>query len=225
VTTTPTRRVGRPVDLARKDRRREEILEAAGRLFAKRGYSETTTQVVADDLAVGKGTIYRYFPDKRSLFLAAAERRMQQLAATILASVEGISDPLERVAEVVHSYLVYFDAHPEFVELQIQERSQFKDRHKPTYFEYRDANIGKWHEVFRELIAADRIRNIPVERIADVISDLLYGTMFSNYFAGRRRSPEDQTRDILDLVFSGILSDTERAKRQAAKAAGQVEAR
>ena len=32
------------------------------------------TQALADRLGVGKGTIYRHFPSKRALFLAAADR-------------------------------------------------------------------------------------------------------------------------------------------------------
>src|SRR5262249_57454593 len=62
---------GRPQDPARRERRREEILEAAARLFAEHGYSETDTQGLADLLQVGKGTLYRYFRTKRELFLAA----------------------------------------------------------------------------------------------------------------------------------------------------------
>ena len=45
-------------------RRREEILEKAIKLFAKHGYGGTDTQQLADELRVGKGTLYRYFPSK-----------------------------------------------------------------------------------------------------------------------------------------------------------------
>lgn len=214
MSTVPKRRAGRPPDVALKDRRREEILEAAGRLFAERGFSRTTTQVVADYLGVGKGTIYRYFPDKRSLFLAAVDRLMRGLTDAIRGHVDQFEDPLERATLGVRMYLAYFAEHPEFVELLIQERAQFKDRPKPTYFEHRDASIGRWQEVFRSLIAADRIRDIPVERITEVIGDLLYGTMFTNFFAGRNRSPEEQARDILDIVYFGILSESERKARE-----------
>jgi hypothetical protein len=67
--------------------------------------------------------------------------------------------------------------------------------------------------VFRRLIAAGRVRPIPVERITEVFSNLVYGTMFTNYFAGPSKSYEAQTRDILDIVFGGILSDSERTRR------------
>src|SRR5438132_597738 len=57
----------------------EEILEAAAELFAKHGYADTDTQLLADKLGIGKGTLYRYFPSKRELFLAAADRVMVRM--------------------------------------------------------------------------------------------------------------------------------------------------
>ena len=65
----PAKRPGRPKDEGLAARRCKEILDVAARLFAARGYQNTDVQVVADELGVGKGTVYRYFPSKRELFL------------------------------------------------------------------------------------------------------------------------------------------------------------
>jgi len=213
VKTAVNRKPGRPANREIRMRRQEEILDAAAKLFAKRGYSEANTQQLADVLHVGKGTIYRYFPTKRELFLAAADRMMQKLTAAIDASIEGIEDPVDQMAEVVKTYLAFFNDHPEFTELLIQERAQFKDRKQPTYFAYRDANVERHREHIRALIGRGRLRDVPEDRIGDVIGDLLYGTMFTNYFAGRSRSPREQADDILDIVFHGVLSDAERKRR------------
>ena len=199
----------------RRARREEQILDTAVQLFAEHGYSETDTQLLADKLRVGKGTIYRYFPSKRELFLAAADRVMRSLRECVDASIEGIDEPFERIAVAIRAFLTFFAEHPEYVELLIQERAQFKDRKKPTYFVHREANAQRWRALYRTLIAEGRIRDIPVERISDVVGNLLYGTMFTNYFTGQRSSVEEQAKDILDIVFHGILSDSERQRRAA----------
>lgn len=182
----------------------------AARIFAERGFPGTDVQEIADELGVGKGTVYRYFPTKRKLFLAAVDRAMRRLREQIDASAAKAGDPLERIVLAVRAYLAFFDANPAFVELFMQERAEFKDRKKPTYFEHRDANESSWQEVLRELASEHRIRDVPVQRITDVAGDLLYGTIFTNYFAGRRKSLEQQAQDILDIVFHGILADNER---------------
>lgn len=207
-----TRKLGRPADPELWKRRQEEILDAAASLFATHGYSETDTQVLADTLGVGKGTLYRYFPSKEDLFLAAVDRVIRRLVETIEAGVANVADPLGRIEKAIQLYLRFFAEKPERVELLIQERAQFKDRKQPTYFRHREANVGKWREMYRELIAAGRVRKVPVERISDVISQLLYGTIFVNYFNGQPKPSDEQARDILDIVFHGILTDVERGR-------------
>jgi len=203
---------GRPRDDELIARRREEILEAATRLFAADGFARTDVQAVADELGVGKGTVYRYFETKEALFLAAADQAMHRLREAVHAVVDEQADPLEQIAAAVHAYLAYFDAHPECVELLILERAAFKDRKKPTYFEHRDANVGRWHELFRGLVATGRVREAPVEEFTETISDLLYGTIFTNHFAGRREPMELQAHRILKTLFLGMLSEPERAR-------------
>jgi AcrR family transcriptional regulator len=199
----------------REEVRREEILDAATSLFAEQGYSDAVTQALADRLGVGKGTIYRYFPSKRDLFLAAADRVMRKMRQQVDASLDGIDDGLARVSKAIEAFLTFFADNPELVELLIQERAHFKDRKKPTYLIHKDVNVERWRVLYRALIAQGRVRDMPVERITDVISDLLYGTMFTNFFAGQLKPSQEQARDILDVVFCGILSESERRRRSA----------
>ncbi len=212
--TATKRGPGRPVNHEIRSRRQEEILDAAAKLFAANGYSEANIQELADLLQVGKGTIYRYFPTKQELFLAAVDRLMKRLSEAIDRCIEAIEDPVDQIAGAMKTYLTFVAEHPEIAELLIQERAQFKDRKKPTYFVYRDAHTERRRELIGAVIAEGRVRDVPVDRIGDVIGDLLYGTMFTNYFAGRDRSPAEQAEDLLDIAFYGILSDSERSRRR-----------
>ena len=191
-------------------RRREEILDKVAGLFAKHGYFETDTQFLADQLQVGKGTLYRYFVSKEEMFLAAVDRVMRKLHERIVQQSSEVEDPLDQIRKGIHAYLAFFAEHPEFVELLIQERALFKDRKKSTYFQHRDVYVKRWQELYRSMGAKGLIRDIPAERITDVIGDLIYGTTVANIFSGRRASPEMQTRNILDIVFFGILADSQR---------------
>jgi AcrR family transcriptional regulator len=210
---TAERRLRRSGDDTLRESRREQIMDEAARLFARLGYSAADTQLLAEKLGIGKGTIYRYFPSKQDVFLAAVDRVMRRLHDQIEATIEGVADPLDRIAGAIRAYLAFFADHPDFVELLMQERAQFKDRKKPTYFVHREANVEPWQALYRELIAQGRVRPMPVERIIDVLSDLLYGTIFTNYFAGRSKPCAEQAHDILDVVFHGILSEPERSHR------------
>jgi AcrR family transcriptional regulator len=203
--------------------RKEEILRIATELFAEQGFSDAVTQALAERLQIGKGTIYRYFPSKRELFLAAADRVMRKMQEQILARIAGVEDGLEQVARGITAYLSFFAAHPEYVELLIQERAQFKDRKRPTYFEHREVNVQRWRRFYARLIADGRVRDMPVERITDVLGNLMYGTMFTNFFAGQVKPVEQQAEDILDIIFQGILTDRERGRLTAGETASAAE--
>ncbi len=194
--------------------RREEILIQAARLFAERGYSNCDTQLLAETIGVGKGTVYRYFPSKKALFLAAADRVMRMLREHVEAQVDSIEDPFLQIRGGIRSFLEFFAEHPAFVELLMQERAQFKDRTRPTFMEHRQSNVVRWREVYRKLIDEGRVREVPVERITDVVGNLLYGTIFTNYFSGAPKSPDAQAQDIIDIVFNGILSPDERTRQK-----------
>ena len=204
------KKLGRPADPEHCARRREEILDAAVQQFALHGYADTDMQEVADSVQIGKGTIYRYFPSKRELFLATTDQIMRKMRKDIDLQIAEIVDPLDRVRRGIRAFLGFFDNQPAFVELLVQERAYFKDRKKPTYYEHLEVNVERWRTLYRRLIGEGRVRNMPVERITDVMSDLLYGTIFTNYFSGRSKSLEAQAQDIVDVVFWGILSGPER---------------
>jgi len=189
--------------------RREEILTHAARLFAQYGYSETDTTLLAETVGVGKGTVYRYFPSKRELFLAAADRVMRMLRAEVEESIAKIDDPLHQIRAGVQSFFAFFAEHPECVELLMQERAQFKDRTESTIIEHRRLNVERWREMYTNLIAAGRIREMPVDRITDMVGNLMYGTIFTNYFSGAAKSPAAQADDVIDIIFRGILTPQE----------------
>jgi AcrR family transcriptional regulator len=75
----------------RPDERPTELLEAALRIFAERGYANTRLEDIAAAAGVTKGTIYHYFDTKEELLLRAIEHNHERAFG-----------PLERVLEERH---------------------------------------------------------------------------------------------------------------------------
>jgi len=212
MTTVLKRNPGRPPDEALRERRCSAILKQAASLFAKHGFTDTDVQWIADALGVSKGTIYRYYPSKEKLFLGAVQEGIGRLKEEIDAARVGITDTLEEIRATAVAYLRFFKKNPQLVELFIQERAEFREKHVPIYFQQKDARRALWRERLSRLMAQRRIRNVPIEQVIDFWGDLMYGTMFTNHFVGRRKPYAAQARDILDIFFNGILSDKERSR-------------
>jgi AcrR family transcriptional regulator len=215
--TLPEKRLGRPRDEGLTSRRQEEILQAAARHFAQKGFAETDVDSIAADLQIGKGTIYRYFPSKQELLIAVVERGMAGLQEDMDRCLAEFTDPLALIEAAIHRFLAYFERHPELVELFIQERAVFQERRKPTYFAAHETKSGPWRAMYEQLVAAGRCRPIPLALDQDVVNDLMFGTILANYFTGRNVSFETQARGIIDIVFNGLLTDAERVRRATAQ--------
>jgi AcrR family transcriptional regulator len=186
---------------------RDNILAAVAKVFAQRGYHGTDMGLVAETLQSGKGTLYRYFPSKEELFLAAVALGLRRLREAVDASTAEAPGPWEQVSWAISTCLTFFDANPEFAELLIQECAEFPDRTRRTWLTHRDAALGAWQEVYSSLMAHDRVRPMPAERSFDVVSALVCGAVFRRGLTESGGGPEGWVHDVLDVVFNGILSD------------------
>ena len=85
--------------------KRERILAAAERVFAKRGFFAARVSEIAKDAGVADGTIYLYFRSKDDLLVSIFERVMSDAIAEGRAALAGIADPLERLRRIAHLHL------------------------------------------------------------------------------------------------------------------------
>src|SRR5580700_4099869 len=132
---TARAKVGRPVDRSLPQRRRAEILAAATAFFARHGYQDADIELLAEEIGIGKGTIYRYFPTKDRLFRSALKRGLIALHEAVKAVNRDHlgaepDDGLELICRKVIAYFAYFDRHPEIIELMVLERAEFSGRGK-----------------------------------------------------------------------------------------------
>lgn len=190
----------------RRAQKRQAILDTAARLFAEHGYADCDMERLAAELKIAKGTLYLYFPGKQDLFFGCVDLGMRQMQAVVREAADSTSEPFEKLSRGIRAYLSFFEEHPHYVELLIQERAIFRDRKRPTYFEYRDESRKYWRDLYRDLMSQGQIRSdLPVERILDTIGGQLYGTMFTNHFIGRSVSLDEQYQSILTILLKGIL--------------------
>jgi AcrR family transcriptional regulator len=92
----------------RRERRRretrEKIYQAAMRLFAERGFHETTTEAITEAADVGQGTFFNYFPTKQHVLIVLSEKQLKKLAAARQEAEAGkssIQDVLRRFMRAI----------------------------------------------------------------------------------------------------------------------------
>ncbi len=101
---------------ARAELRRDEILDAAERVFAEKGYHEAGIADIAADLGIGHGTFYRYFRNKHDIAATVLERVVTHIAEAGLVEDPESSTTLEEYREqtvrILERMFGLIDEHP-----------------------------------------------------------------------------------------------------------------
>ena len=194
-------------------RREEEILAAAKRIFAQNGFRRTKIDQIAEELNVGKGTIYRYFKDKKSLFLAVFEQGMARLSQTIKDNVAPITNPQIKVATAVRTYFEFFENDRQLIEILMQVRSEFKDDYRRVFLTLYSDYIVRIQENLRNGVKMGVFRELDVEKTAEAMSAALQGVLQGFYIREfgqeiETSNPEkltNRTEAVTALLLEGLL--------------------
>src|SRR5271154_771743 len=90
------------------DDQREQILARAARLFAKRGYTATSMNEVADACGVSKPSLYHYFRDKHQLLAEIAEAHIARLESLVADVAAEPHAPEARVRRLIAAFLAVY---------------------------------------------------------------------------------------------------------------------
>lgn len=93
-----------------KDERREQILSAALKAFAKRGFAATKIGDIASRAGLSHGLVYHYFKSKEEIFYVLLERAMQTSSQTLLNVENTPLSPLEKVRQTARYILGGMDS-------------------------------------------------------------------------------------------------------------------
>lgn len=107
----------RPTPEERAAQRREEILDAAARVFAAKGYHAAGISDITVEIGVAHGTLYRYFKSKQEIGERLLDRVLQLLAQTLLQEDPTACTTLEQFREqiirMIEQVFELYERHPD----------------------------------------------------------------------------------------------------------------
>ena len=107
--------------------RREQILDAAIELFAKTGYRDASTAVLAARLGVAEPTLYRHFPTKRDLYVAALDRSAEVYFGQWRAIADAAPTPLDALLGMGQWYFEQLTGEPRHLLLRFRSFAHADD--------------------------------------------------------------------------------------------------
>jgi TetR/AcrR family fatty acid metabolism transcriptional regulator len=190
-----------------KDRgKHDQIIEAAVKVFAKKGFYNAKVSEIAREASVADGTIYLYFKNKDDILISLFEEKMQFWIRRLQEAISKVDEPLEKLRALVSQHLFMIQDHrhlAEVMQIELRQSSKFMRRYQPVkYLEYLDL-IGKIIEegIERGAIRKDVIPAIAKRAIFGALDEmLLYWVL-----AKKPKYSLDQSVDqISNLFINGL---------------------
>ena len=91
--------------------RQQRILDAALRVFSRRGYRDASVEEIADKSNTSKGGIYFHFPGKEAIFLHLLDRTVARLRVKIDVALADHDDPIAKADAALLAVLHTFAKH------------------------------------------------------------------------------------------------------------------
>ncbi len=135
-----------------KDRRRDEILDAAARVAAEHGMAEFTMDQVARKARLSRALLYVYFTDKQDLLLGLADRANHKLQARFAAINARRLNGLKKIQNMGRAYVAFAEEEPVYFEAMSHYVAHFADGEQPQGNELRCMEGGT--KVHGEIISA-----------------------------------------------------------------------
>lgn len=200
--------------LSRQERalqwRRDQVLDVAERVFARKGFHQATMQEIAREAEYATGTLYTIFDSKDALFAAVVERRLPEIAQHLRDAAMEATSPRERLERVVGAFFDFFGARKHLFQIYVHVTGGFlwnvKAELGEQVHEHHVAFLEFLEGVFREGIRAGAFRSTLDPRLAAVA---LVGILTAAATDWITRTPEksfEALRPAADELVSALFS-------------------
>ncbi|MDD2389113.1 MAG: TetR/AcrR family transcriptional regulator [Desulfobacterales bacterium] len=163
-----------------KDRRRQQIIVAAKRVFSEKGFSKATMEDIAHEAELSPGTLYLYFKNKEELYASLSLRILQYLIINLEHVHDGKDqDPGEKLDALIKAMSDVYDFDPLIIVnmFHLQSSETLKNLSPRFLKEVKDLSsqaIGAIASIFRE----GTQKGIFIDKHPTALADIFW-SMFS----------------------------------------------
>jgi len=194
---------------------REEVLSAAEKVFAAKGFFPTTMSDIAREAEFGTGTLYKYFKSKEELYFTLIDEKVEEINRLVKTELLQKTSAVERIKKVLGLQFEFFERKRDFFKIYISERNRFewtvKDDLGKGLHEKMVAYINILAEVMRQGIKEGKFRPLNPMDLAHTLVGIVNSFVFE-WLISREPYPLISKLDTVLEIFLGGAQQMERRK-------------
>jgi TetR/AcrR family transcriptional regulator len=205
--------------VSRKEREylahREEILSAAEKVFAAKGFFPTTMSDIAREAEFGTGTLYKYFKSKEDLYFTLIDEKVEEINRLVKAELSQKSSAVERVKKVLELQFEFIEQNRDFFRIYISERNRFewtiKDDLGKGIYEKMVTYINLLAEVMKQGIDEGEFKSLNPLDLAHALVGIVNSFVFE-WIISQEAYPLISKLDAVLEIFLGGAQQKERRR-------------
>jgi AcrR family transcriptional regulator len=186
-----------------------EILDAARKVFAEKGFNETTMEQIAERTGIAKGTLYLYFRSKRDIYMAALTQGIRSLNEDSRRKVEAALGVREKLRAFIETRVGYFEQHRDFFLIYHSEIGNLRvppAAHEGEISELYLEQAQMLEEVLRTAAGKGEIRDMRPDATAFTVCDMTRGVIAQRLLGWSRAELNDDIQHLIELIWRGIAA-------------------
>ncbi len=188
------------------EKRREQIVLAAMKLFAKKGFHKTTLRNLAEETGLSQGNIYDYVGSKEDIFFLIHQFAAGSAMEAIRQGLEQAADPLEKLRRMVRAEFKAMDRLADAIMLIYQEGHILKKPLLRSLLKKERAHLEVFESILRECVQTGVLRDCNVRVMANLIKSMVDAWVLKRWDLRGHASAMEVEKTILDLLFRGFLT-------------------
>ena len=197
--------------LGRKERefqtRRAEIMVAAMRLFAGKGFHNTTMSEIAKEAEFSTGSLYNFFKSKEELYLTLMREEIEKIEREVKVQKDRAEGPGVKLEAVVDTLIGYFEKNRHFFQIFDAHRDTFEFTMKGELAEVVRSKymgfIGELLDVMREGIKQGALKEYEPAELALCFMGVINSFIFLWINTEPKVPLRDKRKVILDIFYHG----------------------
>jgi len=185
------------------------IINAATKIFAKKGFYQTKVSEIAKEAKVADGTIYLYFENKDSILISLFEEQMKRVLDDMREEIAKEADAVKKIEKFALNHLKLIEQNKdvaEIIQVELRQSSKFMK-------EYKNEKFAEYLNLIGDIIQEGQKKGIfKKDIIPGIAKRAFFGALdeMSRFWvlsSRRKYDIETAAKQISGYFLSGLVND------------------
>jgi AcrR family transcriptional regulator len=187
------------------EQRRNQIFNAAVVLFKKKGYHVTGLRELSKKAGMSLGNLYNYINTKEDVLSIFNQKAALKVLKAIDEKVSTVSDPLEKLNEMIEIELLAINKYEDLIMLLYQEGHAMNKKAIHSLLSGEEKQLQRFQRVLKDGMAKGVFRPCNPIIMSNLIKIMVDSWVLKRWSLREKVSLKEMKKEIIDLVQFGIV--------------------